>query len=136
MGKKIDKEYVSFETAQLLERVGFNWGCSRNSIFYPEDGFEDCSTGVYAPRLDVAQRWLREVEKIDVLIEKRFCAYVYSLGNISNEYENVIIPEMSTGFDTYEQALEAGIKKAVKHLLKIKGEVSEIKKMFLQNNYC
>ena len=114
--------HVSLDTAILLEQAGFNWGSSRNSIFYPKDGFEDCSEGYYAPRLDLAQKWLREVKDIYIMVFKDFTTidgwhyFVvkkedWESGNESNFYQQ------ESNNHTYEKAQEAGIKKALELIL-------------------
>lgn len=112
--------HVSLDTAILLKQAGFNWGCSRNSIFYPEDGFEDCSEGYYAPRLDLAQKWLREVKNIYLYAYPDFVrgSDINPVWQIKYKYK---IEYWSGYYDTYEEALEAGIKKALELILE-KGE--------------
>jgi len=78
-----------------------------------------------APTLDVAQRWLREVKNIQIiasplsgskkwtpLIAKDFWLLHEDISGIALTSEN---------FDTYELALESGIKKALEIILE-KGE--------------
>lgn len=123
--------YVSLDVAKLLKETGFDWETKnwwdyckpidewslRN---YPEKPVNwnskyynyDCS----APTLDVVQRWLREVKDIEVNV---LCVYIdhikkYSYTIFTNEYKHEIIDE---GFDTYEEAQEAGIKKALELIL-------------------
>ena len=113
-GKSIDedKEY-SLKAAGKGKEIKYVDG----GLVYNFNNTNDDSFGGYSrPTHAVAQRWLREVKKVDVLVEKRFCAYVYSLSNIDDNTNNVI-PEMSVGYDTYEQALEAGIKKCLTLIL-------------------
>ena len=117
--------HVSLDTAILLNQAGFNWGCSRNSIFYPEDGFEDCSEGYYAPTLEVAQRWLREVKDIDVYIfpttnNKRGCVYEWGIKTFGRALWVEGQP-YTNQYETYEETQEAGIKKALEMILE-KGE--------------
>lgn len=117
--------HVSLDTAILLKKAGFNWGCSRNSIFYPEDGFEDCSEGYYAPRLDLAQKWLREVKGYHIIVEYdgyqrlyqcRLDSYAHMYDLKNREWVNE-----NDGFSTYEDALYAGIQRALELILE-KGE--------------
>ena len=128
------ESYVSLELAKILKTARFDWVVNsrwENWNLYPKDKdfFLNTNLGEYeninetggfcafsAPTLAVAQRWLREEKYVDVLVEKRFCAYVYSLGNLDDRSEKVI-PQMSVGYDTYEQALEAGIQKCLTIIL-------------------
>ena len=128
--------YVSLEVAKLLKEAGFDWEVNHS---YPDcealdnscSGYmEDLSFyhnlndgkygGMSVPTLEVAQRWLREVKGIEVNI---LCVYIdddkkYSYVVFEGKYNHELIEE---GFDTYEEAQEAGIKKAFELILK-KGE--------------
>ena len=129
--------YVSNEVAKLLKEAGFDWETKnwwdyckpidewslRN---YPEAPVNwnskyynyDCS----APTLDVAQRWLREEKNLILLIDVtpsycngkpmgyKFVIHVSCGNHILGEWK-----------DTYEEAQEAGIKKALGIILE-KGE--------------
>ena len=89
---------------------------------------ENCS----APTLDVAQRWLREAKGF--MVETTFITDEYSVIYQANLYE-VVSENSSEGFSelisvvkgqselkrTYEEAQEAGIKKALELILE-KGE--------------
>ena len=50
--------YLVREDAERLAELGFDWGNSRNSLFYPEDESEECPDGVWAPRVSLALAWL------------------------------------------------------------------------------
>jgi len=141
--KMVNHEYyVSLEVAKLLKEVGFDWKCK----FYfselindptKEAGIFDAATNkvygrfdstipdianptnddILRPTLDVAQRWLREVKGIEV---NALCVYIcndkkYSYVVFKGRYNRELIEE---GFDTYEDALEAGIKNALEIILK------------------
>ena len=124
--------YVSLEVAKLLKEVGFDWKC--NGVFLSEDGTQyafikadaacDNNNSKYnpynisAPTLDIAQRWLREVKNLVILIDisPSYCNWK------PNGYKFVI--NISCGNhifvewkDTYEEAQEAGIKKALEIIL-------------------
>ena len=125
--------YVSLEVAKLLKEAGFDWEVNHsypnisaldNSCSgYMEDlsFYHNLNDGKYGglsvSTLEVAQRWLREVKEIEVNV---LCVYIdhikkYSYTTFTNEYKHEIIDE---GFDTYEEAQEAGIKKALELILK------------------
>ena len=126
--------YVSLEVAKLLKEAGFNWKCDKIHFCYIEDdhmwNLEDNDKQVnrvlkldyclLAPTLDVTQRWLREVKNIEVNV---LCVYIgddkkYSYTVFEGKYDHELIDE---GFDTYEEAQESGIKKALEIILE-KGE--------------
>ena len=141
--KEINHEYyVSLEVAKLLKEAGFDWEICGGYIIYEDgDGF---STGfqipynfngdngdlfinyrghkeiLSKPTLDVAQRWLREVKRIDVIVNRNFPIHE---PQYSWEYEYVIIASdgrveaVDCYFEEYEQAQEAGIKKALEMIL-------------------
>lgn len=130
--------YVSLEVAKLLKQVGFDLECmcyySVNTLHEPNNGFihiykqysalfydhNRTKMPVYsAPTLEVAQKWLREVKRHDVFVFPCNGLYFYTVRKYYNEgkvdyfdYPN------KDAFDTYEEALEAGIKKALELILK------------------
>ena len=122
--------YVSLEVAKLLKEAGFDWEC---------DKFYDCTNSdcaryeeYSAPTLEIAQRWLREVKKLDISIHYdptiKSQPYVYSMYDVEEKFDDIlgiispVTHSYSDGyFYTYEEAQEAGIKKAVEIILE-KGE--------------
>ena len=111
--------YVSFETAKLLEQAGFNWSNSKNSKYHSEDGFEESPDGIWLPRLDVAQKWLRETKgyAVSVYPSDESDGWLVSLDLIEDS-SSIWTKDLN---NTYEEALEAGIKKALEIILE-KGE--------------
>ena len=131
--------YVSFEVAKLLKKAGFDWRTNKfysvsdsdNSYVFNDNEFtvdwnnNDSVNSIHAqtnetyystPTLEVAQRWLREVKEIEV---NTLCVYInnvkkYSYSVFEGKYNNERIEE---GFDTFEEAQEAGIKKALDIIL-------------------
>lgn len=118
--------YVTLETAKLLKEAGFDWKCYGNitdgdtepfiSIFAETNSsLEDDEYS--APTLEVAQRWLRELKGVDVFAYRN---------EPKDKFESVVSFDeewSSTGMciNKYEDALEAGIKKALEIILE-KGE--------------
>ena len=120
--------YVSRELALLLKQAGFDWECHKIYYCYHEDGdnweLEDNNKNtkrvleldycLLAPTLEVAQRWLREEKNLILLIDMapsycngkpmgyKFVIHVSCGNHIFGEWK-----------DTYEEAQEAGIKKAL-----------------------
>ena len=120
--------YVSLEVAKLLKEAGFDWEvntCRYNSspnkissngtLASNFNGYAFQHIAISAPTLEVAQKWLREV--------KGYSIYVTRGG-----YKIYVLDENDpTGFRktyelnsilSYEEAQEAGIKKALETILK------------------
>lgn len=126
--------YVSLEVAKLLKEAGFDWKV--NHYYFTQNGkteaksdfrhpaqnynesmatmdsksfeFEVCSR----PTLDVAQRWLREVMKIEIFVEPFVGFYKYMVEELSEDG----IYDYGRS-ESYEEAQEAGIKKALEIIL-------------------
>ena len=132
------ESYVSLETSKLLKQAGFDWSVEQwyevlenGQEMYAEGMTYNMNCGLYGesvysmPTLSIAQRWLREIENIDVYIfpttnTKRECVYQVGMKTFGRE---VWIPgQPSTAkYYTYEEAQESGIKKALELILE-KGE--------------
>lgn len=131
--------YVSLEVAKLLKEAGFDWKCNHyyegsNILYY---GFCDNDPNIIsAPKLEVAQKWFREVKNIyidiDLYVNKRSVTnsdgwtfhYEYDNPTFDCEIKNIrceTIYVFGETHDTYEEAQEAGIKKALEMILE-KGE--------------
>ena len=132
--------YVSFEIAKLLKEAGFDWECSCyysvNTLHEPNNGFihiykqykalfydhNRTKMPVYsAPTLDVAQRWVREVKDIDIYIfpttnNKRGCVYEWGIKTFGRALWVEGQP-YTNQYETYEEAQEAGINKALEIIL-------------------
>ena len=130
--------YVSLEIAKLLKEAGFDWEvntCRYNSspdkissngtLTSNFNGYAFQHIAISAPTLDVAQKWLREVKKYHIYVRP------YDLDD-GTYVTNIVITDSRWGslqdnnkkaiiFKTYEEAQEAGIKKALEIILE-KGE--------------
>ena len=126
--------YVSLEVAKLLKEAGFDWSCRE---YYPTNFMTNRYEEYEKPTLDVAQKWLREVKRIFIHVS---VYAVYAV--IEQEYEITDSDKFSVwaetwdsqsefwnkwtsifeinDFNTYEEALEAGIKKCLTILLEEK----------------
>ena len=121
--------YVSLEIAKLLKDAGFDWKCINRYIkdtdlLVPclgEANWNDAEWGMNdyksAPTLTVAQKWLREVKNVDVFAYRN---------EPKDKFESIVSfdKEWSTTgmcINTYEEALESGIKKVLEMILE-KGE--------------
>jgi hypothetical protein len=126
--KTINHEYyVSYEIAKLLKELGFDWECNyhyTNSNMLCH-GF--CNNDpifkviMSAPTLDVAQRWLREEKLYNVLVDTGgYKNYEYFIDYHGvKEGPNYPFHEYNHNLicNTYEEALEAGIKKTLELIL-------------------
>lgn len=134
--------YVSLEVAKLLKEAGFDWECKKihfktgykgnDDVWELEDNYKNTKRVLeldyclLAPTLDVAQRWLREVKHIDVIANRNSSPLAhlqflynpeYDFDIIDNDGKLVTYYPMGETFDTYEEALEAGIKKCLEIIL-------------------
>lgn len=139
--------YVSLEVAKLLKEAGFDWkqysfynskstlvngtfAANWNDKIWYIDGSK-----VSAPTLDIAQRWLRKVkncyvsvvadcDSVGVFYITRIIYYDTNNNyNVTYVWEKTKLERVKHRmiFNNYEEALEAGIKKALEIILE-KGE--------------
>ena len=125
--KTINHEHcVSLEVAKLLKEAGFDWeiktfyfmGQIGETMLGDAKNHNFSNQFISAPTLDVAQRWLREEKNLILLIDMapsycngkpmgyKFVIHVSCGNHIFGEWK-----------DTYEEAQEAGIKKALEMIL-------------------
>lgn len=124
------EDFVSFKQAKLLKGLGFDWECTH----YYQDGYsrecqkniikatcacnfnEDFKTMISAPTLAQAQKWLREVKRLDISINHVYhrlttgnkVMYGLRIGN-----QSTFKTEFYMNYDAYEEALLVGINKAL-----------------------
>ena len=121
----IEESYVSFETAKLLKEAGFNEPCRYS--YDNVGGFRWFKTGEHTPKgwvpcptQALTARWLREVHHYAVCVwstidyNKWFYAYGDTESMIFDEEYNI----SDFIYDSYEQALEAGLQEAIKLIKK------------------
>lgn len=141
------ESYVSLETAKMLKEAGFDWRCTHyytmgyNNIHQPNNGYiaaakefrqlfrnhNNSKLPIYsAPTTDVAQRWLREEKNINIEVkilsitsgQLMWYAKIYYLQKHGGIYDQVeFIQHTEISYDSYEEALEAGIQKCLTILL-------------------
>ena len=122
--KTINYEYyVSLEVAKLLKEAGFDWEIK---TFYFNNELHETILGeaknhnfsevyISAPTLEVAQKWLREVHHLHITI---FSSSQESwMFRITKQHQSLEDGVYGEDFYTYEEALEAGIKKALEMIL-------------------
>lgn len=126
------EDYVSFEQAQALKELGFDWKC--NHFYHIEDEGNTAFLSSYdnhngrskkfvsAPTLAQVQKWLREVKGILVYASpsvrknepiKWMIGVVHLLDKRENKRDWWI---GAIKHDTYKQALSAGLDKALELL--------------------
>ena len=140
----MEDEIVSFETAMLLKEKGFNEPCSYyyeddelyKLAYYHGDGAGFvCNNSPIndrllceemqctAPTQSLAQKWLREIHNITFNANPHSndgkIVYVVTIKVISNKKHvdfNVMMDTSNKAimFDTYEDAIEAGLKYCLK----------------------
>lgn len=121
------EELVTLETAKLLKAAGFEEDVR---IFYELVGAEgvfelfesykaqNYNANVYyfsATTLFIAQKWLRETKDLHIGIcysHKLF--WYYEIMSVSNHVLVGLANRPSIHYNTYEEALEAGIQEALK----------------------
>ena len=113
---------VSLETAKLAKKLGFDEICSYgyNQV---TDGLinmnnlnsEDILTS--APTQSLLQKWLRETHKIRVFVEQsvqgifKYTIHKWNYDNSVGKWQRISHPN---SYNTYEEALEAGLQEALK----------------------
>lgn len=127
----IEEQFVSFDTARILKEAGFDVPCY---VQYSERGvqwnascpenFNADDWGCSCPTQALAARWLREVHGIHVS-SNIFMDFANDAdGNTVDEWtfwsfdlfdnSGRIIEESDDRYDSYEEALEAGLKHGLK----------------------
>lgn len=128
------EDYVSLEVAKLLERKGFNEPCDAIYIESPQEGRNEFhsyitddikkSSGIrkikngcrydeyLAPALYVAAKWLRVNHRILVtpyyVSDDKYTYHILRMDAGNNYCHNNYL------YDSYEEALNAGIEEALK----------------------
>lgn len=107
----IEESYVSFDTAKMLKEAGFKANCA----FILDDNQER----LYRPTQALAVRWLREVHRI--VVDATFFppstdgnAWRYFIGEMDDMVWNGDYVPSDEFYENYEEAMEAGLKEAIK----------------------
>ena len=137
----ITEDYVSFDTAKLLNEKGFDWECFKywhetdkelvhSLSMHPIQNISNpCFFGPAAPTLQMAMKWLREVHHWHIFVvprwedveympgewEEKMVGYQYvilSVGETNRKNEHPIITAL-----TPESAYEAAITYCLKNLI-------------------
>lgn len=119
------EELVTLETAKLLKEKGFNEYCknviANNGVLHKTlyRTNNDLPKVCYSrPTQTIVAKWLRETKNVHICIYNNACGYGYEISkadngtHISNDLKDG--PNDGGQWDTYEEALEAGIQEALK----------------------
>ena len=127
----IEEQFVSFDTAKMLKEAGFDVPCTSQytegkciwNVGYPYN-FNQDEFGYSRPTQALAARWLREVHHLNVYAcfdyvcfddgERKW--FFMRENTMINDYTSVYCSIIS--YDSYEEALEAGLQEAIKLIKK------------------
>lgn len=126
------ENFVTYEQAVKLKKLGFDWECNHYYDYkhylveYTQSNERNYSNwndknqkdfGHYsAPTLTQVQKWLREENKISVDVNITQTIHnSFWVANVRDLIDFALLSDVD-GFDTYEQALSAGIDKALEFL--------------------
>lgn len=125
----IEEQFVSFDTAKMLKEAGFNVPCnsyySNDCIItaFAEGNFNEYEPDISRPTQALAARWLREVHRI--VVDATFIppstdgnAWRYFIGEMDDMVWNGDYVPSDEFYETYEEALEAGLQEAIKLIKK------------------
>ena len=124
----LNDDYVSLEQAKLLKENGFPQEFTNGCKVFCTVGefkgkivsYNDCASerdkkSIAAPSLYVVQKWLRNEHNIHLVIHKDRIDEWSVYGHEISPIEFTVF-SLLTGFDFYEEALSAGITKALESL--------------------
>ena len=115
----IEEAYVSFETAKLLKEKGFNEGCSTTYTpngFFHTHNYRPLLGDIFAPTLQMAMKWLREVHNIDIFPWK-IGKGIYSCAIFNSNTGQDLSSDKDFPSEKYEETAEAAIKYCLENLI-------------------
>lgn len=108
------EELITLETAKLLKEKGFQ----QRKYLINVSTLHHCYKYLSVPPQSVAQKWLRETKNLHIEIYRNACGYGYVIVKANNgtwiKADDFKGPNDGGNWDTYEEALEAGIFEALK----------------------
>lgn len=108
------EELVTLETAKMLREKGFQ----QRKYLINVSTLHHCYKYLSVPPQSVAQKWLRETKNLHIEIYRNACGYGYTIVKANNgtwmEDDDTKGPNDGGNWDTYEEALEAGLQEALK----------------------
>lgn len=124
----ITEQYVTFETAKMLKKAGFDIPCERMflkdgcpGITAEKENHNDITCNAYSrPTQQLAARWLREVHHYAVCIwfTKDHEKWFYAYGNMDKIVFDTDYNISEYKYDSYEAALEEGLQECLKLIIK------------------
>lgn len=126
----IEESYVSFDTAKLLKEVGFDCNChkwyeKKDDKVLEWEADAACNWNMNKndfsrPTQALAARWLREVHHYAVCVwfSKDHEKWFYAHGNMDDIVFDTDYCISEYIYDSYEEALEAGLQEAIKLIKK------------------
>ena len=119
----IQEEFVTLETAKLLKEKGFNEYCKdiikeddnriMQSVFRTNKNLPKLCYS--RPTQSVAQKWLRETKNLHIEISYMYGNYwIYDILTIPNHDLVGLSDRPIVRYNTYEEALEAGLQETLK----------------------
>ena len=116
----ITEDYVSFDTAKLLKAKGFDeltYACFSNDGKETYYGYRAVGNDINRPTLQMAMKWLREIDNIHIEVKYFFEPHIYKY---TITYTPVALDNISSHpqcFNTYEEACEAAIRYTLENLI-------------------
>lgn len=123
----IEEQFVSFDTAKLLKDSGFDVPCfnqytERGTIWHCDcpENFNKSQCVTSCPTQALAARWLREVHDIHVFTNYFFedGIWFYVIVDLKESDEVRAIHPDIRSYQSSEEALEAGLREAIKLIKK------------------
>ena len=120
----ITEDYVSFETAKLLKGKGFDVCCM--AVYSLQGQFNNPASVfslknnefIYAPTLQLAMKWLREVHKLSIELYVDYGLDDESWWSVDvGKIKKGGLIDALTGYRSYEEACEAAIKYCLENLI-------------------
>lgn len=138
----IQEAYVSFKTAKLLKRKGFDCECylfyskEGKCYWYRVDGILETISNIHcptrlievnctAPTQQMAMRWLRENHHIHIMVDCLGSSNYLPTIQITNSSKDVTVEGSESriggnGFDTYEEAVESALQYVLRNFKNLK----------------
>lgn len=130
----IEEQYVSLDTARMLKDAGFDVPCfnqytERGTIWHCDcpENFNKSQCVTSCPTQDLAARWLREKHRI--VVDVTFIppsvngdVWQYFIGEMDDMVWKADFETSERTYTTYEDAMEAGLQKALEMIKESKDE--------------
>lgn len=105
----MELQLVNKEVAILAKELGFNWSCSTSEII---DRNNSIKARIGIPYQELLAKWLRDVHNMWVYCKPN------KVGTLILWSNNLSIRGEEPYFDTYELAMEEGLRLGLEHLKK------------------